>query len=377
MFFSPRTVIAFGFFLRLLVAIWNGFWGPTPGASMDSRGMHIMALNFPDILILSPSTGALNYVYLLSRFYDLTIDSLFWGSLMSCFAWTASAVLLLKTMNLLSIVRPHQSKAMLVYSLLPSSICFTAIILREPYQLLLVNLAIYAALKIFLNRSFLHWLVMIFAILGFSLLHHALFIFGFAIGITTLIMLSRSRYKGFSGVKLFFLAPVIGLLVFLAISVFSNKSGKLVDAVERFRNNASSSEGRTQYLDKIDLKSIEDLLLYSPKIFSHYLFEPMPWRNLSGVDYAAIMENIVRAWLICLSLIGLRKLPAQNISPVMFVLINYFILEFIWSMGTVNWGTALRHHIPSSGLLVIAAFAYSRRKTIRIRSELQIASNVT
>jgi hypothetical protein len=377
MFFSPRTVIAFGFFLRLLVAIWNGFLGPTPGASMDSRGMHIMALNFPDILILSPSTGALNYVYLLSRFYDLTIDSLFWGSLMSCFAWTASAVLLLKTMNLLSIVRPHQSKAMLVYSLLPSSICFTAIILREPYQLLLVNLAIYAALKIFLNRSFLHWLVMIFAILGFSLLHHALFIFGFAIGITTLIMLSRSRYKGFSGVKLFFLAPVIGLLVFLAISVFSNKSGKLVDAVERFRNNASSSEGRTQYLDKIDLKSIEDLLLYSPKIFSHYLFEPMPWRNLSGVDYAAIMENIVRAWLICLSLIGLRKLPAQNISPVMFVFINYFILEFIWSMGTVNWGTALRHHIPSSGLLVIAAFAYSRRKTIRIRSESQIASNVT
>jgi hypothetical protein len=377
MFFSPRTVIAFGFFLRLLVAIWNGFLGPTPGASMDSRGMHIMALNFPDILILSPSTGALNYVYLLSRFYDLTIDSLFWGSLMSCFAWTASAVLLLKTMNLLSIVRPHQSKAMLVYSLLPSSICFTAIILREPYQLLLVNLAIYAALKIFLNRSFLHWLVMIFAILGFSLLHHALFIFGFAIGITTLIMLSRSRYKGFSGVKLFFLAPVIGLLVFLAISVFSNKSGKLVDAVERFRNNASSSEGRAQYLDKIDLKSIEDLLLYSPKIFSHYLFEPMPWRNLSGVDYAAIMENIVRAWLICLSLIGLRKLPAQNISPVMFVFINYFILEFIWSMGTVNWGTALRHHIPSSGLLVIAAFAYSRRKTIRIRSESQIASNVT
>jgi hypothetical protein len=61
----------------------------------------------------------------------------------------------------------------------------------------------------------------------------------------------------------------------------------------------------------------------------------------------------------------------------MFVFINYFILELIWSMGTVNWGTALRHHIPSFGLLVIAAFAYSRRKTMRIRSELQTASYVT
>jgi hypothetical protein len=384
MFFSPRTVIAFGFFLRLLVAIWNGFWGPSLGASGDSIGGHLTAVEFPDTLILSLSNGAFNYVYLLGRVYDLTIHSLFWGCLISCFVWTASAGLLLKIMNLLSIARPHQSKAMLVYSLLPSSIFLTAITLREPYQLLLVNLAVYAALKIFLNRSFLHWLVLIFAISGISLSHHALFTFGVTIAITTLIMLSRRAYKGFCFVKLFFIAPVIGLIAFLAISQFTdfamnagNKSGKLVKAVERFRNNASAFEARAQYSDKIQLNSMEDLLLYSPKIFSYYLFEPMPWRSLSSVDYVAIMENIVRTWLICLALIGLWKLPAQNISPVMFVFINYFILELIWSMGTVNWGTALRHHIPSFGLLVIAAFAYSGRKRIRIRPELQNAPNVT
>ena len=384
MFFSPRTVIAFGFFLRLLIAIWNGFWAPTPGASGDAIGGHLTAVEFPDNLILSLSNGAFNYVYLLGRVYDLTIHSLFWGSLMSCFAWTASAGLLLKIMNLFSIVRPHQSKAMLVYSLLPSSICLTAITLREPYQLLLVNLAVYAALKIFLNRSFLHWFVMIFAISGFSLSHYALFVFGSTIAITTLIMLSRRRYKGFSFVKLFFIAPVISLVVFLAISQFpnfamkwDNKSGNLIKAVERYRNNATTEGGRATYQDKIELNSLEDLLLNSPEIFSYYLFEPMPWRSLSSLDYVAVIENIVRTWLICLALIGLRKLPRQNKIPVIFVFINYLILEFIWSMGTVNWGTAIRHHIPSFGLLVIAAFAYSRPKTIRIRPEFQIASNVT
>ncbi|MDC1123362.1 hypothetical protein OAT11_08445, partial [Nitrospinaceae bacterium] len=268
MFFSPRTVIAFGFLLRLLMAIWNGFWGPSPGASLDSMGMHLMAVDFPDSLIYSSFNGALNYIYLLSRVYDLTIDSLFWGCLMSGFAWTVSAGLLLKIMNLLSIARPHQSKAMLVYSLLPSSICFTSITLREPYQLLLVNLAIYAALKIILNRSFFNWFVMIFAILGISLSHHQLFAFGFTVAITTLIMLSRSRYKGFSFVKLFFLAPVIGLVVFMGISLFNNNSGKLVNAVESFRNHASDSESRAQYGGQIELNSAGDLLLYSPKFFS-------------------------------------------------------------------------------------------------------------
>lgn len=33
----------------------------------------------------------------------------------------------------------------------------------------------------------------------------------------------------------------------------------------------------------------------------------------------------------------------------------YLFLELIWSFGTVNWGTALRHHIPSIGLLIVCA----------------------
>jgi hypothetical protein len=378
MFFSPGTVIAFGFLLRLLVAIWNGFWGLSyDWIAPDARGMHIEAANFENTLTHNFYDGAKNYIYLLGRVYELTIDSLFWGSFMSCIAWTASAILLLKSMNLLSITRPHQSKAVLVYSLLPSSICFTAITLREPYQLLLVNLAIYAALKIFFNRSFLHWFVIIFAILGVSLLHPALFSFGFIIATTTLIMFYRSMNKGFSFVKLFFFAPVIGLFVFLALSMPSTMIVKSFEVIEHFRNSAAEYNARATYQSKIELNSTKDLLLNIPKFFSLYLFEPMPWRNLSSVDYVAIMENIVRAWLICLALIGLRKLSAKNITPVMFVFINYFILELIWSMGTLNWGTAMRHHIPSFGMLVIAAFAYSRRKTMRIRPELQTSSNVT
>jgi hypothetical protein len=41
---------------------------------------------------------------------------------------------------------------------------------------------------------------------------------------------------------------------------------------------------------------------------------------------------------------------------------SYFAQELIWSIGTVNWGTSVRHHMPSFGLLLFAAYALSNKR---------------
>jgi len=33
-------------------------------------------------------------------------------------------------------------------------------------------------------------------------------------------------------------------------------------------------------------------------------------------------------------------------------------MEGIWSLGTVNWGTSIRHHLPALGLLLVVGFSY-------------------
>ena len=48
----------------------------------------------------------------------------------------------------------------------------------------------------------------------------------------------------------------------------------------------------------------------------------------------------------------------KNKASILFIFLVYLLLEFLWALGTVNWGTASRHHLPSLGLLVIAS-AYS------------------
>jgi hypothetical protein len=374
-----KFVIAIGFLLRLLVAIWNGFFGPSPGARGDSMGMHLFAVDFPKDFEWDYFSGATNYTYVLSKVYSLTTDALFWGCLLSCFAWAGSAVFLLKAMDIMSFSRRNKSKAMLVYILLPSSIFFSGLILREPYQLLFVNIAIYAALKIILNKSFLHWFVLVPAVICMSALHKSLFVFGDFIVFSTLIMLLRGRVKGFSIVKTVIAIPVLTLIVFLGLFQFadysqgysktmgSEKLG-LVGAIEKYRNTGAQLEARAQYISQEEIKDLMDLLLYSPKIVFSYLFEPMPWRSLIGVDFVVLFENLMRAWLIWRVWVGFRKLPRQWKSPLIFIFINYLMLEILWSMGTINWGTALRHHLPSFGLLVVSAFVYSKGMTSRLNA---------
>ena len=33
----------------------------------------------------------------------------------------------------------------------------------------------------------------------------------------------------------------------------------------------------------------------------------------------------------------------------------FLLIEFMWAVGTVNWGTASRHHMPTLALLLIAS----------------------
>ena len=361
---TVRTAIWIGLFLRLFVAIWNGFFGPSFGAEADAEGFHLVALEYAQNPTLDKFIIGWIYAYVLGLFYYLTTDSLFLGSVLSCFAWLASAGLLVKIMRLLSIDKSQQSKAMLIYALLPSSILYTSVTLREAYQLLFVNLAVYSTFKIYLNKSSKHWLVMFCAVIGMGVLHGALFAFGLFIVAATLVLLNLYGLKKFSLVKLAFAVPLVALIVFYGLSLFTSVSYKLDDglgmAIQTYQLGSLGTDARAHYKDGVEISGVAGLLTFIPIAIFQYLFEPMPWRISSAMDIGLMFENILRAWLIWKAWTGLRNMPVPRRRPVLFVFLSYLTLETIWSLGTVNWGTAVRHHIPSMGLLMIAAFAYAR-----------------
>lgn len=267
-------------------------------------------------------------------------------------------------MNLLFIDQANQKAAMVIYALLPSSLLLTSVTLREAYQLLFINLAIYAFLKIYSQNSLFHYFVLLVAIASIGMLHGGLYAFGIIL-ITSVIIIQSLRGSAHHVLRKLILAlPVLVALVFYGLYYFNSLSYGLDkdigDASEIYQEKIIVADGRTTYLSN---GSTGPLTMASS--FLQYLFEPMPWRNLALVDYESLIENLIRLWLIYRAVMVIHMLSGERKRFICFNFIMYLILEFIWSLGTANWGTAIRHHIPSLGLLIIPAFATSLRTSNR------------
>lgn len=370
---TAQKLMFLGFFLRVLVAIWNGFFGPSFGAEADASTFHRTAAEFSHNLVLDEFKIGHVYSFILGITYYLTIDSLFLGSLLSCLAWLQSAVLIMKIMQLMSFNTLHRYRAMLVYALLPSSILFTSVTLREPYQLMFVNLAIYSALKILLHKSSKHWLLLLCGVVGAGLLHGTLFVFGLFILIITWFFLVYREGKKFSLGRLIIILPLVALTLSYGFSVFTTYTNYKVEeglgtAIQLYQEGGLGylGDARAFYKTSVEINGNFGLISFIPVSLFQYLFEPMPWRISAFLDIGLFLENILRGLLIYKSWVGLQNIHTQGRRPLLFVFLSYLMIETIWSIGTINWGTAIRHHIPGMGLLIIAGFAFMGSRKVRV-----------
>ena len=376
MIYRVKLTLWLGFFLRLVNAFLNGFVGPTYGASDDSLGFHLNAVEHSQNLVFDVLVIGNIYSYILGIFYFITTDSLFLGSALSALGWLASAFILLRIMRILSFKMSNQWRVMLIYALIPTSLMYTSVTLREPFQLLFINLALYAALKIYFHRSNAHWLVLFLAVVGMGAMHGALLASGIFIIVGTLFLLTSRNRKGVSFTKVVLVTPIVilclfyGFLLFTSITSYGDRLEEgLSVAVQMYQEGSMSVEQRASYRTDIEINGLGELILSIPSFLFQYLFEPMPWKIASIVDVVALLENMLRFWLIWYAL---KYLVGSYLNKPMFVARNYFgnerfiffifltylIMETLWSLGTSNWGTASRHHLPSLGLLLVASFAY-------------------
>ena len=143
-----------------------------------------------------------------------------------------------------------------------------------------------------------------------------------------------------------------------------------LEGIERYQEGGILTniqhKANAGYRDEIEIKSDSDLIFFFPTALFQYWFEPMPWRINRIIDAALFFENLLRGYLIWRAFVGIRKISGRGRNVMFFVFFSYLALEFIWSLGTMNWGTAVRHHLPSFGLLVLAAFFYSKPKKLKL-----------
>lgn len=359
---SVNAIIIIGLFVRLLNTAWNAFLGPTVGGDADALGLNgfasEVAINgvFDEFRI-----GYTPYTNILGAIYYITINDIFVGGIFSCLGWFISAYYLKKSFNLINSDLSSVKWALIIYSFLPSSIMFTSITLREPFQLLFINLAVYISVKIRLLKKITYYPLLFVFVMCAGVLHGALLAFSmlFIVGVTAF------PDHGFSGInfsfKSFLIFSIVLVIVLFGISNFGDLaydlSGGVEYAIEGYQQSLLDVDARTHYKTEIKLSGIFDLIFFVPMGFVQYLFEPFPWRIGSFGDLILMFENILRFFLIWKSVRLIQGFQSSKKSVVQLIFLAYLAMELIWSVGTINWGTSVRHHIPAMGMLLLSAYS--------------------
>ena len=367
-------VLLIGLLTRVIVALINSFVGPTMGAASDAESFSDMASSFAttggwDGYIQLNELGAGIYAQFLGYFYRYLFNSLFFGCILSILAWFLSSILVLKSLKLLHFDSSTRFFAILIFALLPSSIFYTSVTLREPFQLLFLTLLVFSMIKFYINRSALHFFLIPLWAICLASLHNALVPIAMMCIFFYIIFFSLARLENiFNKVRFYSVVLICLSLIPLSIYIFntfvaySSLTEKgIVYAIGAYQEGllGDGAGARAFYRTNSIGEDLSSFVLFLPTAFFQYQLEPLPSKIGTAQDILLFVENCIRSFLIVISAVYLfknkKELPKHIYFSLLFIFIIYITVEAIWSLGTLNWGTASRHHIPSLGLLAIVS----------------------
>ncbi|OHY33415.1 hypothetical protein BCV63_05250 [Cylindrospermopsis raciborskii CS-508] len=273
----------------------------------------------------------------------------------------------------------------LLYTLYPSILTFQSYILREVWQNVCILGLGWLALKIKAKGwSGGRILGLVTLTIAGSLLHKAMplvmpLLLIISIMLANKVSLINWLYSPIRLVKLLIVLLVLSSLILPVISQSSYFSalteGELIEQTDQY-SEIALKDARTQY-GKLFFANQPWTIIPT---FLAYELMPLPFQIRNPADLVAFIQNLFRVWLVWVYWRHRQYLDKNTLQSVNMLLLMWLVVDLVYAAGTINWGTAARHHIKSlallllSGLLVWARFReyhtlsipeQSHKKTIR------------
>jgi hypothetical protein len=351
--------IWFCIFLHHLVAFSNAYLGGVIGTEGDARTYHFFGVE--TAASSEPEWGFLvnpriAYTNFLGFFYRAFGASFLLGNELSVLAFTLSCIVLARLVSLLDLGR-FRIGIILFFGLMPSAVIFRSVTLRESWQALFFLLSVYWTIRLCKRPGILIFSFMLMSVFCMALLHNGLSVYA-------MYFILTSVYWGTFGCKksVRWERPVrflfTGLLITCVI-LLTQKMGLFVtveqalEGAEDFRRHAASIHGRATYGVMLDTSSVYGLVTTIPMIFVQYMFAPFPWHIENVKDIYALLESMLRFVLLFFAVYSWRRPLGEVRNYHGFLLMVVLGLELTWALGTLNWGTAMRHHVPGHSVIVL------------------------
>ena len=361
--FREKDVVLFliliGSLIKVLLICVNFFFSLFAESRQDAQNFHNLAviLSTENIFDHLKEIGWYYSVFL-SLIYKISFSSIIIGSLFSVIAWILSAYILYLTLNELKTNKFKIYIALGIYTFLPSIIFYSSLTLRESYQLLFLNLAVYSFVKIE-NKNYLFFIGIFISIIFQFFLHEAMFVSSLFILFFCILSLFKKNKNLF----------LLIILISFFVGIILNKKFFFIEFYPYLENFQSRQYNHlaqgTSYLTKMQINNFYDLIIFLLVLLFKYFFYPLPHQINSLLDFICFIENFLRLFLLYYFL---KKIVfnIKNNYTLINIFIIFFITEIIWSTGIASWGTAIRHHMPQFGILLIIAFSKINIKNLRL-----------
>jgi len=257
-----------------------------------------------------------------------------------------------------------------IYSFSPSILIFHSYLLREAWLSLFIFFMVYLAVRFKKNVNFFFKLFPIFLVALISIFFHRYMILISSVVIGVVLIydaITKYQWYPFNNLRLiiYFGFLIVAFLIVININleaIIFIKTNGIFGAIDLYSIGLEGGHGdgappaRATYGKVFDKDSILSIF----KVFYTYQVMPYPWMVTSIVDLAPLFENFLRILLVIIFFVNRKKMSISQKYFLDMIFLIWLAIEFVWSLGTINWGSAFRHHSVAYGLLVVSSIASYR-----------------
>lgn len=234
----------------------------------------------------------------------------------------------------------------------------SAVILRENYITLFMLLASISTAK-YINRMNLYNLTMVIVWLLFASFFHGAMILFFT-GIPLYILISSRN------VNIVYKAFIIIILAMVSAFLLDYfQFGKLKEIQEsgfspEYMTERLSTirEANTAYLNRLVPTTTTDILWQSPIRMFFFLLKPFPW-DIRSIGHLIVWFDAL-LWLYIVCAIFIYRKEIKKNPAAMALLLCCLVSIFVFSYGTSNYGTAVRHRTKFLVEMLVIAVPFLR-----------------
>ena len=352
--------------IQLIIACIDNYITIFPLMGFDARAFESLAwISFENGI--NVGRGAYNY-YILNPLYKLIrVRSAMTIEVLNIFFNLLTNLNIYSTLKNLKIKKQLLVLLILISALSPISLIYRTGVLRESIIIMFISYSVKYFIKFMINKKGNLEILKAFVMTGLGAIFHSGAIF-ITTGYLIALLSGKKSQKIFQYLVLGL--GMIGFILFKDI-LLEKVGGGDIDTIIAANNYTSLKMAGSGYLQSITTTSLGQIIAYLPLFIFYFLYSPTPDMFRGVLDIVSfILNSSIYLYFTFYGFYLYRKvkykltLTEKKIVKYLFISIIFTVAVF--SIGTRNAGTAIRHRDKIVPLLIVI-FAIVKNRTILLR----------